>query len=126
MAGLSFHSLKVAAVERAADDATCVTVLIPPDLRETFAHHAGQYVTVRRTINDRDERRTYSIVTPPGANVLMMRTGCVGQSSAATGAVAATSTEKAAAKAAALCRAKWFFILLRPCERRHPLLSPPP
>ena len=73
MAGLSFHPLKVAAVERAADDATCVTVEIPPALRETFAHHAGQYVTVRRKINDREERRTYSIVTPPGG--ILMRLG---------------------------------------------------
>jgi ring-1,2-phenylacetyl-CoA epoxidase subunit PaaE len=72
MAGLNFHPLKVAAVERAADDATCVTVEVPPALREAFAHHAGQYVTVRRTINDRDERRTYSIVTPPGGNTLKL------------------------------------------------------
>ena len=72
MAGLSFHPLKVAAVERAADDATCITVEIPPALRETFAHHAGQYVTVRRTINDREERRTYSIVTPPGGHTLKL------------------------------------------------------
>jgi ring-1,2-phenylacetyl-CoA epoxidase subunit PaaE len=72
MAALSFHPLKVAAVERAAEDATCVTVEIPQALRETFAHHAGQYVTVRRTINDRDERRTYSIVTAPGGNTLKL------------------------------------------------------
>jgi ring-1,2-phenylacetyl-CoA epoxidase subunit PaaE len=72
VAGLSFHPLKVAAVERAADDATCVTVEVPPELRETFAHHAGQYVTVRRTINDRDERRTYSIVTPPGGDMIKL------------------------------------------------------
>jgi ring-1,2-phenylacetyl-CoA epoxidase subunit PaaE len=72
VAGLNFHPLKIAAVERAADDATCVTVEIPRALRETFAHHAGQYVTVRRTINDRDERRTYSIVTPPGGDTLKL------------------------------------------------------
>jgi ring-1,2-phenylacetyl-CoA epoxidase subunit PaaE len=72
MAGLSFHPLKIAAVERTAEDATCVTVEIPPQLRETFAHHAGQYVTVRRTINDRDERRTYSIVTAPGGNIMKL------------------------------------------------------
>jgi ring-1,2-phenylacetyl-CoA epoxidase subunit PaaE len=72
MAGLSFHPLKVTAVERAAEDATCVTVEIPKALRETFAHHAGQYVTVRRTINDRDERRTYSIVTAPGGSALKL------------------------------------------------------
>src|ERR1700691_6079012 len=72
MAALSFHPLKVTAVERVAEDATCVTVAIPEALRETFAHHAGQYVTVRRTINDRDERRTYSIVTAPGGNSLKL------------------------------------------------------
>jgi ring-1,2-phenylacetyl-CoA epoxidase subunit PaaE len=72
MAVLSFHPLKVTAVERAAEDATCVTVEIPAALRETFAHHAGQYVTVRRTINDRDERRTYSIVTAPGGSALKL------------------------------------------------------
>jgi len=72
MAGLSFHPLKVTSIERAAEDATCVTVEIPPALRETFAHRAGQYVTVRRTIQDRDERRTYSIVTAPGTNSLRL------------------------------------------------------
>jgi ring-1,2-phenylacetyl-CoA epoxidase subunit PaaE len=72
MAGLSFHPLKVTSVERAAEDATCVTVEVPAALRETFAHRAGQYVTVRRTIADRDERRTYSIVTPPGTNTLRL------------------------------------------------------
>jgi ring-1,2-phenylacetyl-CoA epoxidase subunit PaaE len=72
MAALSFHPLKVTGVERVAEDATCVTVEIPPALRETFSHHAGQYVTVRRTINDRDERRTYSIVTAPGGNSLKL------------------------------------------------------
>ena len=72
MAGLSFHALKVVGVERAAEDATSVTVEIPEALRETFAHHAGQYVTVRRTINERDERRTYSIVSAPGGGVLKL------------------------------------------------------
>ena len=69
---LTFHPLKVAAVERAAEDAACVTLHIPPSLREAFAHHAGQYITVRRTINQCDERRTYSIVTAPGSGVLKL------------------------------------------------------
>ncbi len=69
---LSFHPLKVAAVEPVADDAACVTVEIPSGLREEFAHHAGQYVTVRRMIEGREERRTYSIVTAPGAAALKL------------------------------------------------------
>jgi ring-1,2-phenylacetyl-CoA epoxidase subunit PaaE len=69
---LRFHPLKVAAIEPVADDAACVTVEIPSALREEFAHHAGQYVTVRRTIEGREERRTYSIVTAPGTAALKL------------------------------------------------------
>jgi ring-1,2-phenylacetyl-CoA epoxidase subunit PaaE len=69
---LEFHPLKVAAVERVAEDAACVTVEIPSALREAFAFHAGQYVTVRRVIEGREERRTYSIVTAPGGGVLKL------------------------------------------------------
>ena len=69
---LSFHPLKVTAVERTADDAACVTVEIPPAQREAFAFHAGQYVTVRRMIAGREERRTYSIVTAPGGSALKL------------------------------------------------------
>ncbi len=69
---LSFHPLPVLAVERIADDAACVTVEIPPALRDAYAHHAGQYVTVRRMIGGREERRTYSIVTAPGGGVLKL------------------------------------------------------
>ncbi len=69
---LSFHSLRVTAVERTAEDAACITLDIPPALRESFAFHAGQYVTVRRVIGGREERRTYSIVTPPGSGALKL------------------------------------------------------
>jgi ring-1,2-phenylacetyl-CoA epoxidase subunit PaaE len=69
---LSFHALKVASVERIAEDAVCATLEVPPTLRDTFAFHAGQYVTVRRKIGDREERRTYSIVTAPGGTTLKL------------------------------------------------------
>jgi ring-1,2-phenylacetyl-CoA epoxidase subunit PaaE len=69
---LSFHPLKVVGVERAAEDAACVTVEIPAALRDVFVFHAGQYVTVRRVIEGREERRTYSIVTAPGGAVLKL------------------------------------------------------
>ena len=69
---LNFHPLKVTAVDRVAEDAACVTVEIPSSLRDAFAFHAGQYVTVRRVIEEREERRTYSIVTPPGGGALKL------------------------------------------------------
>jgi ring-1,2-phenylacetyl-CoA epoxidase subunit PaaE len=64
---LTFHSLEVTAVERIAEDAVCVRLAVPEALRDHFKHDAGQYVTLRRVIDGREERRTYSIVTPPGA-----------------------------------------------------------
>src|ERR1700678_3050854 len=69
---LNFHPLKVTAVERVAEDATSVTVEIPSTLREAYAFHAGQYVTVRRMLEGREERRTYSIVTAPGGASLKL------------------------------------------------------
>src|ERR1700734_2875793 len=68
----SFHPLKVTSVERVAEDAACVTMEIPAALRDVFAFHAGQYVTVRRMIEDREERRTYSIVTAPGGGTFKL------------------------------------------------------
>ena len=64
---LTFHSLEVIAVDRIAEDAVCVRLAVPEALRACFKHDAGQYVTLRRVIDGREERRTYSIVTPPGA-----------------------------------------------------------
>src|SRR4030081_1760897 len=69
---LEFHPLKVTAVERVADDAACVTLEITSALRDAFAFHAGQYITVRRMIEGPEERRTYSIVTPPGGGTLKL------------------------------------------------------
>jgi ring-1,2-phenylacetyl-CoA epoxidase subunit PaaE len=70
---ISFHSLEVTSVDRIAEDAVCVRIAIPAALREHFTHDAGQYITVRRRIDGREERRTYSIVTAPGAAEL-----CIG------------------------------------------------
>jgi ring-1,2-phenylacetyl-CoA epoxidase subunit PaaE len=67
---LTFHPLEVIAVDRIADDAVCVRLAVPQTLRGHFKHDAGQYVTLRRVIEGREERRTYSIVTPPGAEEL--------------------------------------------------------
>ena len=69
---LTFHPLEVTAVDRIAEDAVCVRLAVPEALRNHFKHDAGQYVTLRRVIDGREERRTYSIVTPPGAAELRL------------------------------------------------------
>ena len=62
-----FHRLAVADVGRLCDDAVAVTFDVPPGLAERYAFAPGQSLTLRRQIDGRDERRSYSICAPAGA-----------------------------------------------------------
>jgi ring-1,2-phenylacetyl-CoA epoxidase subunit PaaE len=61
-----FHELVVARVDRLCEDAVAVTFDVPPDLADAFAFRPGQSLTLRRVIDGRDERRSYSICSPAG------------------------------------------------------------
>ncbi|GAA2692941.1 1,2-phenylacetyl-CoA epoxidase subunit PaaE [Actinoplanes palleronii] len=63
----TFHALRVSAVERLCDDAVAVTFDIPDQLLLLYAFRAGQSLTLRRVIDGREERRSYSICAPVGA-----------------------------------------------------------
>jgi ring-1,2-phenylacetyl-CoA epoxidase subunit PaaE len=63
----AFHLLTVAAVERLTDDAVAVTFDVPDELRALFDFAAGQSLTLRRTIDGVEHRRTYSICAPVGS-----------------------------------------------------------
>ena len=63
---MAFHPLTVAAVERVCDDAAAVTFDVPADLRDAYAFAAGQSLTLRRTIDGVEQRRSYSICAPVG------------------------------------------------------------
>ena len=67
---LKFHPLAVAARAEAAEDAIALRLDVPPALRDAFRFRAGQHVAIRREIDGREERRTYSIVNPEGADAL--------------------------------------------------------
>ncbi|WP_020661973.1 1,2-phenylacetyl-CoA epoxidase subunit PaaE [Amycolatopsis benzoatilytica] len=61
-----FHPLRVADVERLCDDAVAVTFDVPEELAGTYAFAPGQSLTLRRMVDGRDERRSYSICAPAG------------------------------------------------------------
>ncbi|MFC8088208.1 1,2-phenylacetyl-CoA epoxidase subunit PaaE [Streptomyces sp. NPDC057340] len=63
----AFHRLRVAAVERLCADAAAVSFEIPDELAGEFAFAPGQSLTLRREVDGRDERRSYSICAPAGA-----------------------------------------------------------
>jgi ring-1,2-phenylacetyl-CoA epoxidase subunit PaaE len=57
----------VADVARLCPDAVAVTFDVPAELADAYAFRAGQSLTLRRTVDGREERRSYSICAPQGA-----------------------------------------------------------
>ncbi len=76
---LRFHPLVIANRAAIADDAISLTFDVPPALREEFRFRAGQHVALRRLIEGREERRTYSIVNPEGAAAITIGVRVQGQ-----------------------------------------------
>ncbi len=64
----TFHALPVKRVDRLCDDAVAVTFDVPADLAGEFVFRAGQYLTLRQDVEGREERRSYSICAPVGAD----------------------------------------------------------
>jgi ring-1,2-phenylacetyl-CoA epoxidase subunit PaaE len=62
-----FHPLRVAEVSQLCDDAVAVTFEVPDELAGAYSFRAGQSLTLRRTIDGREERRSYSICSPQGS-----------------------------------------------------------
>lgn len=62
----TFHKLRVGNVETLTDDSAALTFEVPEHLREAYAFTPGESLTLRRRIEGRDERRTYSLCTPAG------------------------------------------------------------
>lgn len=61
-----FHTLTVAEVESLCDDAVAVRFDIPDDLSSEFDFRPGQSLTLRRTVDGVEHRRSYSICAPAG------------------------------------------------------------
>lgn len=62
-----FHRLTVSRVDPLTDDAAALTFAVPAHLADTFSFAAGQSLTLRRTIDGVEQRRSYSLCSPVGA-----------------------------------------------------------
>lgn len=67
---LKFHPLEIIGRAAIADDAVALSFGLPAELREDYHFQAGQHLGLRAVIDGREERRTYSIVSPEGADEL--------------------------------------------------------
>lgn len=58
---VTFHPLRVRAIEPDTAEAVIVSFDVPPELRQVFGFIQGQYLTLRTSIDGQDLRRSYSI-----------------------------------------------------------------
>ncbi len=65
-----FHALQITAVDRLTPNAVALTFDIPEDLKEDYSFKAGQYITLKHTLNGKELRRAYSISSPPSSGKL--------------------------------------------------------
>lgn len=67
---MQFHPLKVIDIRKETTDTVSVAFEVPETLAVDYVFLAGQYVTLRTTINGEDVRRAYSICSAPHDNEL--------------------------------------------------------
>ncbi len=65
-----FHSLKVKDIKKETPDCISVAFEIPAELQTEFSFDHGQNITIKKTINGEELRRSYSICTAPFENEL--------------------------------------------------------
>ena len=56
-----FHTLTIKEIVKETSSAVSILFNIPEDLQKVFAFTAGQYLTVRTTVDGEELRRAYSI-----------------------------------------------------------------
>jgi ring-1,2-phenylacetyl-CoA epoxidase subunit PaaE len=113
---VKFHRLSIRDVRKETRDAISVEFDVPPELLDEFAFTQGQYLTLRATIDGREERRSYSICASPLARRLRVAIKRVDDG--AFSAWAHDALARGASLDAAAPEGR-FFLPLDPSQRKH-------
>lgn len=65
-----FYKLYIKDIQKETEKAVTITFDVPQNLKDTFAFKAGQYITLKSTINGNEVRRDYSLCSSPKSGVL--------------------------------------------------------
>jgi len=65
-----FHKLTIKNIQKETDKAVTISFDIPKELKETFIFKAGQYITLKTTLNGNEVRRDYSLCSSPKSGEL--------------------------------------------------------
>lgn len=60
-----FHKLTIKDIQRETDKSVTISFHIPETLKSVFSFTAGQYITLRTTLNGNEVRRDYSLCSSP-------------------------------------------------------------
>lgn len=65
-----FHTLSIKNIERVTSKSVTITFEVPQDLKDTYKFKAGQYITIKTTLNGTEIRRDYSLCSSPKSGEL--------------------------------------------------------
>jgi len=65
-----FHTLTIQAITRETPKAVSLSFAIPERLKDTFSFKAGQYLTLKTSLNGEEVRRAYSLSSTPSSDTL--------------------------------------------------------
>lgn len=60
-----FHSLQIKEIRKETEDCVSISFEVPDELKHDFSFKSGQYLTLRKTIDGQDTRRSYSLCSAP-------------------------------------------------------------
>ncbi|MCF8274489.1 MAG: ferredoxin--NADP reductase [Flavobacteriaceae bacterium] len=66
----SFHTLSIQEITRETSKSISMSFHVPSNLKESFSFKAGQYITLKTTINGHEVRRDYSLCSSPKSEEL--------------------------------------------------------
>ncbi len=64
-----FHSLKVKEIIKETTDTVSVSFQVPEGLKEAYSYKSGQYLTLKLIINNKEQRRSYSICSSSAEDI---------------------------------------------------------
>ncbi len=111
-----FHDLTVRRIEPDTAEAVIVSFDVPPPLRQTYAFTQGQYLTLRKTLDGEDLRRSYSICA--GVDDGELRVG-VRKVAGGRFSIWINESLRPGDSIAVMAPQGRFFVPLEPAARRH-------
>jgi ring-1,2-phenylacetyl-CoA epoxidase subunit PaaE len=63
-----FHTIKIADIYKETKDCSVISFEIPVELQEEFQYSQGQHLTLKSSIDGKEERRSYSLCSSPIEN----------------------------------------------------------